>query len=109
MTAQLEFGFAVDDDTARLLDLIAGNSDHEKDREAIVRAIRASVRPDGTVCGNDWRPRIPRWVDPRVVGATVHALSRAGVLVATGSWAVSDDTCGRNSGKPTRIYRWENR
>ena len=111
MTTQLTFpddvyAAGVDPDTAAILDLIAGDPIHERDREAIVDAIRASVRDDGTVSGNDWRPRLPAWVYPRCVGSTVHALAKAGVLAPTGEWVVSDDLAGRNSGKPTRLYRW---
>jgi hypothetical protein len=112
MTTQLAllpddvYAAGVDPETAAILDLIAGDPIHDRDREAVVDAIRASVAPDGTVCGNDWRGLIPAWVYPRVVGATVHALATRGVLVPTGGWRISDDTAGRNSGKPVRVYRW---
>ena len=109
MSAQLEFRFyadGVDPNTAALLDLMDGDPIHARDREAVIDAIRAAVRPDGTVCSNDWRGLIPQWVYPRVIGATVHALARHGVLQATGDWAISDDTAGKNSGKPVRVYRW---
>jgi hypothetical protein len=109
VSAQLEFRFyadGVDPNTAALLDLMDGDPIHARDREAIIDAIRAAVRPDGTVSGNDWRGLIPQWVYPRVIGATVHALARHGVLVATGDWVISDDTAGRNSGKPVRKYFW---
>ena len=109
MSAQLEFRFyadGVDPNTAALLDLMDGDPIHARDREAVIDAIRAAVRPDGTVCGNDWRGLIPQWVYPRVIGATVHALGRHGVLQATGDWAISDDTAGKNAGKPVRVYRW---
>jgi hypothetical protein len=96
----------VDPDTAALLDLMDGDPIHARDREAVIDAIRAAVRPDGTVCGNDWRGLVPQWVYPRVIGATVHALARRGILQATGDWAISDDTVGKNSGKPVRVYRW---
>jgi len=108
VSAQLAFVYAdgVDKDTAALLDLIDGDPIHARDREAVIDAIRAAVRPDGTVCGNDWRGLILQWVYPRVVGATVHALAKRGVLQFTGDWAISDDVRGRNSGRPTRIYVW---
>lgn len=91
---------------ADLLGLIAGDRLHASDREAVVDAIRRSVREDLTVCANDWRPNIPAYVYPRVVGATVHALVADGTLTRTGSWAISDDTKGRNGGKPCPVYRW---
>lgn len=109
MSAQMElrlYADGVDPDTAALLDLMDGDPIHARDREAVIDAIRAAVRSDGTVCGNDWRGLIPAWVYPRVVGATVHALARRGILQATGDWAISDDTVGKNSGKPVRVYRW---
>lgn len=92
-----------DPHTAAVLALIAGDPLHARDREAIVDAIRSAVRADGTVTSNDWRPLIPAWVYPRVVGATVNALTKAGVLTQVG-WDVSTDTHGRNSGKPCRRY-----
>ena len=95
-----------DPHTAAVLALIAGDPINDRDREAIVDAIRSSVRADGTVSGNDWRRHIPTWVYPRVVGATVNALTKAGVLIPTGDWDISTDTAGRNSGKPARRYRW---
>ena len=110
MSAQMEmfrsYADGVDPATQALLDLIHGDPIHDRDREAVVNAIRAAVRDDGTVCGNDWRRLVPQWVYPRVVGATVNALARAGVLRATGEWVASDDLAGRNSGKPVRVYRW---
>jgi hypothetical protein len=89
-----------------VLALIAGDPIHARDRAAIIDAITASIRPDGTVSSNDWRPNIPPWCYPAVVGATVNALTKAGVLVPTGHWVTSDDRKGRNSGKPQRAYRW---
>jgi hypothetical protein len=110
MSAQLSmfrpYADGVDPATQALLDLIHGDPIHDRDREAVIDAIRAAVRDDGTVCGNDWRRLIPAWVYPRVIGATVNALARAGVLRATGEWVASDDFAGRNSGKPVRVYRW---
>ena len=109
MSAQLEMRFyadGVDPDTAALLDLMDGDPIHARDREAVIDAIRAAVRPDGTVCSNDWRGLIPQWVYPRVIGATVHALGRRRILQATGDWRISDDTAGKNAGRPVRVYRW---
>jgi hypothetical protein len=105
MTAAMEQLDMLDQKDA-VLELIAGDPIHAADREAIVAAIRASVRTDGMVSANDWRHRIPTWVYPRVVGATVNALMKSGVLVPTGTWDVSTDVKGRNSGRPVRVYRW---
>jgi hypothetical protein len=95
-----------DRDKDAVLALISGDPLHARDRQAVVDAIAASVRPDGTVCSNDWRPLIPTWVHPRVIGATVNALMKAGVLIPTGQWVISDDRKGRNSGRPMRVLRW---
>jgi len=89
-----------------VLALIAGDPLHARDRDAIVDAITVAVRPDGTVTSNDWRGLIPSWVYPRVIGATVNALTKAGVLVPTGQWVISDDVHGRNAGRPARVYRF---
>lgn len=111
MTTQLDlldsaYAAGPDPATAALLDLISGDPCHARDREAIIDAIRASVRHDGTTDGNAWRPLIPAFVYPRVVGATVHALVTRGVMAPTGEWRTSDDVAGRNSGRPVRVYRW---
>ena len=111
MTTQLDlldnvYAAGVDPETAAILDLMAGDPIHDRDREAIIDAIRASVGPDGLTTANRWRPLIPAWVFSNVVGATVHSLVALGRLVPTGRWVVSDDRKGRNSGKPQRQYEW---
>lgn len=95
-----------DHEKAAVLALIAGDPLHARDRAAIIDAIAASVRPDSTIDANAWRPLIPTWVHPRVIGATVNALMKVGVLIPTGQWVISDDRKGRNSGRPMRSYRW---
>lgn len=92
--------------TQAILECIAGDRLHERDREAIITAIRASVDANGCTSANHWRSLIPTWVYHRVVGATVNALTKAGHLTFTGEWVLSDDAHGRNVGKPMRIYRW---
>ncbi len=89
-----------------ILALISGDPLHARDRAAIVDAIRSSVDHRGITSSNHWRPLIPTWVYPRVVGATVNALTKAGVLVRTGEWLTSNDIHGRNSGRPVWTYRW---
>lgn len=105
MTAAVEQLDMLDQKDA-VLDLIAGDPIHARDREVIVGAIRDSVRPDGLVSANDWRDRLDGVVYPRVIGATVNALTKSGVLTPTGSWDISTDVKGRNSGRPVRVYRW---
>lgn len=109
MTATLQLDLlAPVPDPARdaLLALICGDPAHEADRGAVLDAIRASVRDDGTVSSNDFRSRIPTWAHPQTVGAVVNALGRAGVLAFTGDWEMSTDTRSRNASKPVRRYHW---
>lgn len=89
-----------------LLALICGDPFLERDRAAVLDAIRAAVRPDGTVSANAFRPLIPPWVAPQCVGACVHALIRAQVLRPTGEYERSTDKKSRNGNKVTPRYRW---
>lgn len=100
----------VTDDTAALLDLIAGDPIHQRDRATIVRAIVAEAHANaGRVDPNRLRARLadengePR-VYPRLVGAVVSALAQRRVLVADG-WVVSTDRRGGNAGRPARRWR----
>lgn len=99
------YALGVDPATAAILDLMHGDPVHDRDREAVISAVRASV-VDGLTSGNHWRPLVPRWCYPACVGATIHALVRMGHLVPTGEWLMSDDAAGRNIGKPCKQYRW---
>ena len=100
----------VTDETAAILDLLCMDPIHARDRATIVRAIVAEAHArGGRVDPNRLRARLcdengNLRVYPRVVGATVHALVRAGVLVPDG-WVTSTDRRGRNAGKPARAYR----
>lgn len=91
---------------ADLLDLIAEDPIHVRDRDAITEAIAASVDHNGRTSANHWRGLIPTWVHHKLVGATVHALIADGTLVPTGEWVMSDDAKGRNTGKPMRVYAY---
>ena len=103
--AELPFGPA-DPDTQAILDLIAGDPCHRRDRAAVVEAIRATAKAHhGQVNPNAVRPRIPASVQPRVIGATYNALAKAHVIAQDG-WVKSTDAKGRNSGRPVRCYRW---
>jgi hypothetical protein len=53
---------------------------------------------------NRWRPLLPSWVRPPVVGATVQRLLAAGVLVPTGRYVRCTDQAGKNRGKPQPVY-----
>lgn len=113
MTATLPLYFPsapVADETAALLDLIAGDPLHEPDRRVIVAAIVHVARAHGgRVDMNAVRAELVDGnnnmvVYPRVIGAVVSALAQRGVLVADG-WTVSEDRRGGNAGKPQRLYR----
>lgn len=98
----------VDDDTAEVLQLVAGDDVHARDRQAVVEAILADGRAHGgEVNPNRVRSLIPGWVFHRVVGACYHSLAAKRVIVADG-WVISDDAKGRNSGRPARKYRLAN-
>lgn len=107
MTAlQLDLLATADPTRDAVLRLIAGDAIHQRGRAAIVDAFRQAVRSDGTVSINDARPLIPAWVAPHLIGAVVHALTKADVLVWTGEWEMSTDTRGRNGSKPVRRHLW---
>lgn len=100
----------VADETAALLDLIAGDPLHERDRATIVRAIVAEAHVHGPVLDpNRLRSRLrdehgKSIVYPRVVGAVMQALARAGVLEPAG-WVTSTDRESGNAGRPARRWR----
>lgn len=96
---------AVDTYTGSLLDLIADDHVHADDRAEIERVILAvALEYDGHIDPNIVRRRLPAWVQPQLVGPTYRALCLAGDIEPAG-WTTSDDLRGRNSGKPSRIYR----
>lgn len=91
---------------ASICELVYGDPSHERERAAVVSAIRSAVTVDGLVNPNHVRPLIPAWVNPRVVSATYNALITRKILRPTGSWVDSTDAKGRNTGKPQKVYRW---
>ncbi|HET6908877.1 MAG TPA: hypothetical protein VFH54_06015 [Mycobacteriales bacterium] len=101
MTAQLEFP-TVDEVCA----LVVGDPVHEREREAVVAAIRSDAAAnDGHVDPNRVRELVPAWVGPRVVSATYNALRTRRLLIPAG-WTTNTDRRGRNVGKPIRTYTW---
>lgn len=64
----------------------------------------ALADPFRETTANRWRPLLPRWVHPPLVGATVNRLRAAGVLVATGRYVRSTDSAGHNVGKLQAVY-----
>lgn len=97
----------VDDYTADLLSLVADtdhpSTDHEWTifREALITASLF----DGIVRPNDMRPMLAGRVAPRRIGSFYRKACLEGLIVATDEWQTSDDSHGRNVGKPCRIYR----
>jgi hypothetical protein len=99
---------AVDTHTGSLLDLIADDQIHADDRAEIERVILAvALEYDGRIDPNIVRRRLPAWVQPQLVGPTYRALCLAREIEPAG-WTTSNDTRGRNSGKPARTYRLVN-
>ena len=99
----------VDSRTAATLALIVGDPLHAADRELIVRAVHAEADEHaGVVDPNRLRARLTGEhglvVTPCMVGPTIQALCKAGVIEAHG-WTVNTDSHGRNVGKPARVWR----
>lgn len=99
----------VDAATASLLDLIAYDPIHQRDRATVVAAVVRTAQDNGGVVDpNHLRPLL--WnehgctVDPHVIGATVRALSLSGALVFTG-WVETTGSTSGNNGRPARAYR----
>ena len=103
----------VDERTASLLALIAGDPLHQRDREVIVAAIVAEAEEhEGRVNPNRVRERLRLpgsrefAVYPRVIGAVYLSLKAHGYLEQDRDrWVTSTDAPGGNAGKPTPVYR----
>ena len=99
----------VDDDTADLLSLVANDQTHPRPQEEwefFERALRfAGVADDGRINPNALRAIVRGHVAPRRIGAFTIRAKAEGLIVDTGEWVVSDDTEGRNAGRPCRVYR----
>lgn len=112
MTARQPEWSPVEDETADLLSLVAdgpmsGSADHEWDYfvEALYDAAKWGPTL-GLINPNILRRDVRNHVSPRRIGSfTNRALSR-GLVEYTGEWEISDDTEGRNGGKPCRVMRW---
>lgn len=99
----------VDDDTASLLSLVANDemtSRPAEEWEAFATALRRCADPFTRVVDpNKLRRCIRGNIAPRRIGAFTNRAKAEGLIVDTGEWVVSDDTEGRNGGKPCRVYR----
>lgn len=98
---------AAGDEFASLLALLVldpRNSDHVR---AVVSVIVLDAVGDSwrETTANRWRPVLPTWIKPAVVGATVQRLRAAGLLVPTGKYVKCTDRSAGNGGKPQPVYR----
>jgi hypothetical protein len=99
----------VDDETADLLALVADEGHVSADFEwarFLVALRNAALADGGLIRPNRLRPLVRGTIAPRRIGAFTNRAKAEGRIVATGEWEISDDTEGRNSGKPARVYRW---
>lgn len=97
----------VDDDTADLLSLVADDGHPSADYEwdQYVAALYVAADAFGVINPNRLRELVRGVVAPRRVGAFTHRALCAGVVEYTGEYVLSDDTEGRNGGKPCRVLR----
>lgn len=107
---------SVDDDTADLLTVLAEDrvtqaavlvdeSTTDPEWDLFVQALaRVTREHHGRVSPNHVRPLITGQVPPRRVGPFYRRACLEGLLLPTQDWDVSDDTTGRNSGRPVRVY-----
>lgn len=98
----------VDDDTADLLQLVANDQMHPRPAEewvAFLNALYLVAEDDGRIDPNELRPVLRGNVAPGRIGAFTNRAKAEGLIADTGEWQTSDDTEGRNGGKPCRVYR----
>lgn len=108
MSAQPVFE-SVDDYTADLLDLVAEEQSPPTDREwsEYVDALSAVAAANaGLIPPNALRPLVRGKVAPRRIGAFTHRALSQGLVRRTGEWQISDDTEGRNAGRPAPVMEW---
>ncbi len=107
MTAQPTW---TDSGQGDLLELVAmgspatGTADAEW--QEFVTALRYVAEPrEGLISPNALRPLVRGVVSPKRIGAFTSRAVAQGLIEPTGEWETSDDTEGRNAGRPCRIYR----
>lgn len=98
----------VDDDTVDLLTLVADEGHVSADYEwaYYLNALQNCAAVDGLIFPNMLRRHVRGSVAPRRIGAFTHRALSQGLIEWTGEWETSDDTEGRNGGRPMRVYRW---
>jgi hypothetical protein len=99
---------AVDEATESLLALVADDGHVSADYEwaVYVNALENCAAVDGLIFPNMLRRHVRGSVAPRRIGAFANRALSQGLVEYTGEWEISDDTEGRNGGKPARIMRW---
>ena len=104
MSLRLE-SHATDEDTATLLDLLADDATYSSDYEwrEFVRCLHHAADESGVVRPNSLRPLVRGVVKPCRIGAFTHRALSLGLVVRTGDYEISDDTHGRNGGKPAAV------
>lgn len=98
----------VDSPTSDLLALVATDKMHPRPGEewdTYVTALHAAADATGRIDPNRLRPLLRGVVAPRRIGAFTHRAVTSGLVAYTGEWVVSDDTTGRNAGRPCRVLR----
>lgn len=99
----------VDDETADLLALVADEGHPSADYEWDVfcaAPYEVAYYSDCIISPNRLRPKLRGHVAPRRIGAFTYRALPQGLVEYTGDWEISNDTEGRNSGKPARVMRW---
>lgn len=108
MTAQPQWSSA-DDETYDLLALVANDQMSprpDEEWQEYRRALRLCADPfTGVLDPNKLRRCIRGRIAPRRIGAFTNRAKSEGLIADTGEWQISDDTEGRNAGKPCRVYR----
>lgn len=89
-----------------VLELIAADPIHARDKQNVLEAVKAAAREHGDkFSANEVRPFIAPWVFNRCVGPTYRLLRDRRVLVEVGATR-SDDGEGRNSGRLIPVYEF---
>ena len=98
----------VDSGTGDLLDLLANTEPvdgHHREWEFFIDTLRRYSRPTGFIDQNNVREELRGKVKANRVGAFYRRAALEGLIEPAG-WVVSNDTAGKNSGRPCRMYRW---
>lgn len=94
-------------DQADLLSLVADTEHPSVDFEWLLfkKALAEAADHAGVISPNALRPLVRGHIAPRRIGALTHKALAERLVAYTGNYVVSDDTEGRNGGKPARELR----